>query len=465
MKRLALITVSMLLAALSWAQTVLSPEDCREMALRNSSGIRNAGLDVLASNALKQEAVTEYFPKVFVISYGFMALDPLLEIGVKDILWDSDLSADVQSAVDVLGERFGLPTSFSALKSGYSASVTAVQPIYAGGRIIAGNRLAALGRKASEAQEGLTVREILETVGRDYWKVVALEGKMNTLESSEEFLDNLARDVSAAVDAGLALDTDLMQVELKRNGLRSLRISLTGGLRLAKMSLFDAIGQPYSLIAAVSDSLKPYIDDIVLSGSLDDFPSPDECYVPEEEMLEGLPETRLLAMSVEEKRLEKRMALGEALPQVGVGAAYGYSQAIDSRFNGIVFAMLKIPLSDWRKVSRRVQRIGYDLQKASNDQEHLSAQLLLQIRELWLDLNVAWENMAVARASEVLARKTADRMLDQYEAGLVTMSDLLFSRTQLRSRIDESLDARTAYASALSAYILRQKSATKNGTP
>ena len=256
-----------------------------------------------------------------------------------------------------------------------------------------------------------------------------------------------------------------MQVELKRNGLRSLRISLTGGLRLAKMSLFDAIGQPYSLIAAVSDSLKPYIDDIVLSGSLDDFPSPDECHVPEEEMLEGLPETRLLAMSVEEKRLEKRMALGEALPQVGVGAAYGYSQAIDSRFNGIVFAMLKIPLSDWRKVSRRVQRIGYDLQKASNDQEHLSAQLLLQIRELWLDLNVAWENMAVARASEVLARKTADRMLDQYEAGLVTMSDLLFSRTQLRSRIDESLDARTAYASALSAYILRQKCATKNGTP
>ena len=53
----------------------LSLEDCLGMALLNDVSVRNARLDVLASRAQKQEAAAEYFPKVFVSSYGFMALD------------------------------------------------------------------------------------------------------------------------------------------------------------------------------------------------------------------------------------------------------------------------------------------------------------------------------------------------------------------------------------------------------
>lgn len=440
------------MAQTAFAQVSLSLRECREMALQNNARIKNAHIDVLVASAQKQEALAEYFPKVSLNSFGFMALDPLLEVSVKDILGESGFSSNVQAAVDYLGERFGFPSVYTALQSGFSVSVSAIQPIYAGGRIVNGNRLASLGHQASFLKDDMAERDILEYTDREYWTVVALESKIEVLEASEIFLNSLYEDVASAVNAGLALETDLMQVELRRNELKKLRLSLTGGIRLAKMHLFNSIGQPYSLIGG----LPHYIDGISLSDSLDHLRSPEKYYIPAEEMVSGLSETKLLDMSVEEKRLEKKMAMGEALPQIGLGASYGYTQAINSRLNGIVFASIRIPLSDWGKVSHKMKRLDYATEKARNDREYLCGQLLLQVRKLWLDLTVAWEEVGLAHEDMLLAQKTAERMQEQYEAGLVTLSDLLQSRMQLRTRTDAYVEAQSRYASALSAYVLRQ---------
>lgn len=32
---------------------------------------------------------------------------------------------------------------------------------------------------------------------------------------------------------------------------------------------------------------------------------------------------------------------------VGVGASYGYTYTVDGKFNGMVFALVSIPISDW----------------------------------------------------------------------------------------------------------------------
>ena len=453
MKKVIIFSVAVFIGVSMTGQTSLSLQECREMALQNDNDVRNARLDVLAASAQKQEAFAEYFPRVSLNSFGFMAADPLLEVGVKDILGESIFSSNVQAAVDYLGSRYGFPSVYTALQSGFSASVSVLQPVYAGGRIVIGNRLASLGKEAAFLQNGLTVRETLENIDKDYWKVVVLEEKIATLEASMAFLDNLYNDVQAALSAGLALDTDLLQVQLKKQELRKLMLSLTGGVRLAKMKLFNSIGQQYSLVPGAS---VPYIDDISVSDRLSELGPPSDYHVPEEEMASGLTETKLLDMSVEQKRLERKMAMGEALPQVGIGASYGYAHAINNRFNGIVFATVRIPLSDWGKISRRMQRLDFAVQKARNDREYLGGQLLLQVRSLWMDLTVRWEEVALARENVTLAQVAADRMYDRYEAGLVTLSDLLQSRMQLRITSDACVEAMAGYASALAAYLLRQ---------
>ena len=453
MKRTVILSLSFVVSLSLYAQRNLSLSECREMALNNDVHVKNSHLDVLASEARRNEAMAEYFPQVSVNSFAFAALRPMLEISVKDIFGECAFSSDLQAAVDYLGQEYGFSSVFTALQSGFSASVSAFQPVYAGGRIVTGNRLASLGKDAALLHKDMTVRDVLENVDKEYWRVVMLEAKVQVLDASEDFLDNLAGDVETAVGAGLALDTDLMQVMLQKNVLKKQRLSLNGGLRLAKMNLFNSIGQPYSLVRYMQDSVRPYIDDIVLSDRLAGLKPPEEYYVDEEEAVASLEEMKLLDLSVESRILERKMALGEALPQVGIGASYGYVHAMNRRFNGFVFAMVRIPLTDWGKVSYRMKRTDLTLEKARIDRDYIGSQLLLRRRSLWLDLNVAWEQVALAREDMFLAQKTAERMHEQYEAGLVTLSDLLQSRTQMSVKADALIEAKAGYLSALSSYI------------
>lgn len=452
----AVVILLAFIPATTSAQRPLSLSECRDMALRNDPYAKNSALAVKAAQAQKQEAVAEYFPKVSLNAFGFWSIDPMLEIGIRDVLGESDFTNNIQGLLDKYAAQYGINSKFTTFKYGVSASVSVMQPLFAGGRIVTGNRLASLGVKVSEVQQDIQLRTTAEEVEKSYWQVVALEEKLSTIEVMDRLLDSLYKDVSVAVASGVAMDTDLMHVSLKQKELQGGRSQLVSGIRLAKMNLFNKIGQDYCLIASLADSLKPHIDDIVLSDRLDDLKEPQAYYVPEEEIAASLSENQLLQMSVEAKQLEKRMTLGEALPQVGVGASYGYSHSLNSRFNGNVFAMVQIPISDWGRVARKMQRQDYQLQMAQNEQEYLSAQLMLLIRQLWLNLESSWEQMMIARDAMDLAQKTVDRMSDNYQAGMVSLTELLQGQTQLRTAVEAYVEAQINYSSALTAYQLRK---------
>lgn len=456
MKRLTYILIALLVGAPSYAQTVLSLEDCRNMAVRNDVQLRNSQLDMLSARAQKQEAFAEYFPSVSISSFGFWSLDPMLEIGVKDILGDNELSDKVSGIVNEYAPQLGLSPVYSTLQYGYSASVMAMQPLYAGGRISAGNRLADLGVEAAQVQHEMTLRDRMLSVESSYWQVVALDEKMKTLEFMSGMLDTLYNNVTVAVNAGVAVDTDLMQVQFKRSELQGGILQLRGSLRLAKMSLLNSIGQEYCMTPALADTLKPFIDDIMLADSLGCLRPPADYYVPEEEMAAGMDEVKLLNVAVEAKRLEKKMALGEALPQIAVGASYGYSHVVNSRFNGTAFAMIQIPISDWGKISRRMERMDYQMQKAQNDKEHISSQLILQVRQLWLTLTVAWDAFLLSCDAVQQAQIIVERQSANYSAGLITLSELLQAQSALQQAVESRLEAQIAYSEALSAYQARK---------
>ncbi len=434
----------------------LSLDECMTMALENNMSVRNAELDVFAAHAQKQEAFAEYFPKVSVNAFAFSAFDPLLAIGVTDILGESDFSRNLQDVLTSLGSVCGFDPVYSTMKHGVTATVSAMQPLFAGGRIVNGNKLASLGVEAAGLQQSMTRRRTSEEIEKSYWQVVALEQKKKTLDRLQTLVDTLYRDVSSACAAGLASRNDLLQVSLRQNELKSGKIQLKNGIRLAKMNLFNSIGLEYNPYSTVPNDSIPYIDDIVLTDRLDSLSPPQTYYRPEEEVAAGLEESRLLEISVQSKRLEKKMAMGEALPQIGVGASYGYNRMItDGRMNGAVFAMVQIPLSDWGKTARKMQRYDRQLEKAQNEQEYLDAQLVLQVRKLWLDIEASWEQMLVARESVTVAESSVSELSAYYHAGMSPLSELLQAQTQLQQASEELIEKSIDYKIALQAYLNR----------
>lgn len=432
----------------------LTLAQCKAMAKDNNVDIKNAALDVKSAQSLKIEAFTEYFPTISLNGFGYDAFNPFVKVGLKDVLGDSDGAQNLIDQVEATASLYGIGTTASFLDYGYNASVALTQPVFAGRRIVNGNRLASVNQKAAFLKQSTTTKEKALDVERKYWNVVSLEEKVLTVEKALRALDTLRRDASNACLAGLALDTDTIKVNLERNRLISSQCRLKSGIRLAKMNLFNAIGLEYSYISSVADTSRPFIDDILLSDRPSDLQSPEYYWTDEVGAAEGSEKSRLLSLNVESARIQKKMALGEVLPQVGVGAGYGYGRVIgdNGRWNGAIYVSVKIPLTDYWKASHKISRLDNEARKAENQQSYLTDQLVLQIRSLWEDLVCAYDKVFIAEQNVSLAEITESRMQDRYASGQATVSDVLTAQTDLRSAQDELTDSRIAYINALSAY-------------
>ncbi|MGM9791320.1 MAG: TolC family protein [Candidatus Cryptobacteroides sp.] len=416
--------------------------------------VKNAALDVSSARALKQEAFTEYFPSVAVNAFGFYAFNPLLEIGLKDVLGESDGAHNLINTIETAAPLYGIGTSASFFDYGYNASVSITQPLYAGGRIVNGNKLAELKLKASILEQTTASKDKEVEVEEKYWKVVMLEEKMLTLNQALTTLDTLSRDVRNACKAGLALDTDSLSVNLERNRLLASKRQLKSGIRMAKMDLFNSIGMEYSYFSTSANCSAPWIDAIQLTDRPSGLLSPDHYFVDEQKAAMSSEESQLLSLNVEALRLQKKMALGEALPQIGIGAGYGYGRMIgdNGRWNGAVYAVVKIPLTDYWKSSCKMKRLENDALKAENQRDYLNDQLVLQVYKLWEELNCYYDKLCLADDDVRLCEIAESRTRSSYRSGQATISELLSSQTELRSAQDAHTEALINYAIALSAY-------------
>lgn len=433
----------------------LSLEQCRSMSVENDADMKNAALDVSSAKALKQEAFTEYFPNVSVNGFGYYAFNPLLKVGLKDVLGNSDGAQNIIDAIEAAAPLYGIGTTASFLDYGYNASVSLTQPVYAGGRIVNGNKLASLNLRASVLKQALASKSKGVEVDEKYWKVVLLEEKLGSLNQALMTVDTLRRDVNSACSVGLALDTDTLKVSIERGRLLTSRRQLLSGIRLAKMDLFNAIGQDYSYFPQTSTESAPWIDAIELTDRPSDLLPPDNYYVDEMKAASASEESQLLSLNVESSRIQKKMALGEALPQVGVGVGYGYGRVIGDRgrWNGAVYAIVKIPLTDYWKASRKMTRMENDALKAENQRDYLNSQLLLQIHKLWEELTCSYEKIGIAEDEVHLCEIAEARTLNRYRSGQATITDVLSCQTESRLANDSLTEAKIDYAIALSAYL------------
>ena len=435
-KALLILMILVSASALSAQEVSLSLMDCVSLSESNNPYIKNTYLDIQSAKYQKNEVFAEYFPRVSVRAIGISSYDYFLDIVVGQELGDAVRSMEMGG-----DNRFG-----------FNATISLMQPLYAGGRINTGNKLAKVGMKASELKHKVNLREKREEVEKLYWQIVALEEKRHTIKHLEELLDVLYKDVTTAIEAGVVTESDLMLVKMKQNELKSGKVQLEGGIRLLKMNLFNQIGQGYCLVKGIADASKPHLDNIRLSDRLSTLLPPADYYIPEEEFAAGVTETELLNVMVEAKRLEKKLALGEYLPSAGIGLSYGYSSFTNNNSNAIGLATISIPISSWGKGSQKLKRLDNEIQKAVNEREYLTSQLVLQARQLWLNLNVTWEQMKIAEENLALAEKNTYNQMSRFNAGLVPLSDVLMNQTQLFEATENLIDKQIEYSKALTAY-------------
>ena len=172
MKRISLILwLLVMVCGMANAQQ-LSVDSCKALALRNNAAVKNADLDVQAAEEVKKQAFTKYFPNVSALAGGYYALKPLVEYGIDDIR-NATARQWLHNLYFEYGAAIGLPDKLSLFENGVMVGAAVVQPVYMGGQIVNGNRLAKVGVEAAELQQQLTQEKLLLQVEENYWLVVS----------------------------------------------------------------------------------------------------------------------------------------------------------------------------------------------------------------------------------------------------------------------------------------------------
>jgi len=441
----AIVVLQVSFAQNSGCALSLSVEDCIELARNANVNVKNTHLDYLSATMRKREAAASYFPTVDIRAMGFAAYNPLVRIGLSDVLGSSDAANNLKYALETEAAMNGISSTFSTLNNAYGASVVLTQPIFAGGRIVNGNRLASLGIQAASLNESIARRDLGADVEQKYWLVVSLEEKLKVVDDALALAEKLTADARSAYSAGLVTDSDTDEVELKRQDLKAKKIRLKGSVMLARMNLCNALGICFSEASS-----------LLLEDRLEDSKAPDFYYRDPSGIVDGLEESKLLDLTVKQKELEKKMAMGEALPEIGVGAAYGYGHFIGTpQTNGAVYATVKIPLTDWSKAGSKMKNIDFQMEKARNEREYLCAMLELQLRQLWVEVESTWEELQLKNEDVELAVNMLEKARADFSAGLATQSQLMSREVSLSETVCKKIDAGVAYRNAVNAYLAK----------
>jgi len=293
------------------------------------------------------------------------------------------------------------------------ASISIAQPIFAGGRIVNGNKLAKLGYDVSQEKKLMSTTEVLVKTENLYWSTIALQNKLTTLNSYENLLNQLLSDVTVSVKAGLTQRSDLLKVQLKLNEVEMNKLKLKNGISLSKRALCQHVGISYDSALVLVQPLIPNELPIQTNNEKSD-------------VVKNRHEYQLLNKALEAEKLQKKLVLGEYLPQVALGGVGFVNDAMNSTTsNAMAFISVSVPISDWWGGSHKLKEKQFKIEQANNKLNETTELLNLQIEQTKNELNEARFQIKISQASIDQSKENLKMIHDGYKAGVSSMSDLL----------------------------------------
>ena len=289
---------------------------------------------------------------------------------------------------------------------------------------------------ASKLKAEVSERDVLQEVTEHYWLVSGLLDKRATVEKAIALIDSIDNVAQVAFNHGLVTKNDILQVQLKRNEIESKRLQLENGIQLASRMLCHLVNIEYT-------------PDLELERLADNDAIDVLVAVPESFNIDNRPETKLLELQVKYEKMMRKMSLGEALPHFFLGLQGGYSNFFEkNNFNGLAFASLTIPLTQWGETSHKLKQHDIRIRQAEMQRDDLQGKLRLQNEQVYDQLTESVKLLEQHRAAKELAEDNYNLALMNYKAGISTMTDLLQAEALLLQAENNYTDANITFLTA-----------------
>ena len=435
MKKIISVILYLLGCGIATAQGTYSLEQLKQLAVENNYALRSARNSIQQSQEVKKSAFTKYFPQLSAIGLGFTASKPVIDV-------DVNLPAEVTAMVP---QGISVPSNISLMKNGVFGSVAALQPVFMGGQIINGNKLAKVGVQASEIQLEASEDEVEMNTEQYYWQSVTLKQKLLTLASVHEMLEQLEKDVDNMVRVGAVNRNDLLQVQLRKGEVESTTLEVENSLATVSQLLAQYIGKS-------DETIDVSLPDGFVFGAVPDLPV--TLRQNHQTALAATPQYRLLEKNVESKRIQRSMTIGQNLPSVGVGASYSYNNFLGSKSNAVLFATVSVPISGWWGGSHNIKKQKLALDNAKEQLQDNSQKLIIRMNNAWNSVETSQKKLKIAHDAIDQAEENLRLNKDYYRVGATKMSDLLDAQQQYQMARDRYTDAYASFQTKLLEYRL-----------
>ena len=411
------------------AQQTYTLDQLKQLAVENNYNLRSARNAIQQSKEQKSEAFTKYFPTVSAVGAGITMNKYLLE---ADLSLPDGLASQLPPAVSA-----AWPTNIAFMKNGVFGSVSAIQPVFMGGQIINGNKLAKAGVEASEIKLEASEDQVELSTEQYYWQVVSLKEKLLTLNAIHQMLVELEKDVSNRVRVGAVNRNDLLQVQLRKGEVESSQLEVEHSLSTLSQLLAQHVGIANEPI------------DVVIPADLTDMGKSGEPAIPanlrqdHQSALNATPQYRLLEKNVEVHRLQHRLKVGSNMPKVGVGADYIWNNLMNDggRGTGTLFAFVQIPISGWWGGAHAIKKQKLALDDACEQLTDKGQKLVIHMNSSWAAVETSHKKLLIAHNAIIQAEENLRLNKDYYRVGSTKMSDLLLAEQQYQAACDRYTDA------------------------
>lgn len=471
-----MLTLMCALAATSGAQTYLSLDSCKAMALRNNKQLNISRLSKEVAKNVRKAARTKYLPKVDAMG-GYLytskqisiisgrqrqalgslgtSLGSQAQASVSDMLsaltqqgiLTPDQAEQLGGALSQTGQSLGqagnklgqeVADAFDTdTRHMWAGAVMVRQPIYMGGAIKAANKIADIGESMADDDLDLKRQATLYGVYQAYWTTVSLEQKRNLALSYKELVGKLSQDVKKMITQGVATKADGLRVDVRVNEADMQLTQVVNGLSLSKMLLCQLCGLPLNEDIQLTDSAesKGNASALTLDNSADSTFS-------------DRPEIRLLEHSIAISEQTTNLIRAGNLPKVSLVGGYmttnpSVYDGFRRRFSGVwnVGVIIQVPIWDWFDTTYKIRASKAATNIAKMELSDAREKVELQVTQSQYKMREAQKRLAMASQNIKSAEENLRCANLGFREGVMGITEVMEAQTAWQLAQSQKIDA------------------------
>ncbi|NOQ28432.1 MAG: hypothetical protein GQ564_23965 [Bacteroidales bacterium] len=434
MKRIIIFISILVFGSQIFAQTAMTLEECRKIAVEHNKELKNADYQKQEARANQKTARTAYLPG-FSASANAMYLPDVEGFSIPGGFLPT--AASEEAALN--GEFTGLSNVWSPGMgiemdnlSVIYGSVTVTQPLYVGGKIRYANKQADAGLEIFDHNYNLKYSEIIEKTDNIYWNIASISANVKLAEKYIEMLTELEEQMVQMYDLGLTPASEKLKVSVQKNEAELNLLKAKNGLRFSKMYMNQILGQDLNSEIQILDSLTYDIKMLDVQNGVS-------------RALSNRDELAILEKQVEITKYDKKIALADYLPQVGISAGYSsyYVKDLveDPSFSPSFAGQISIPIFQWGQGKHKQDAAELRIKQAQMSLENTNDLISLEVQQVKIQLEEAYESILIAKKNIAEAQESLEETKASFEVGLNTTTDVLNAQAGWQSANSQLINA------------------------